>query len=58
MTAELAATMLEIAFGYRRTGRELPPHVVADLQDIARLPSLPAHVRHEAARLLRKDSTP
>lgn len=54
MSNETARVLIEVAWGYRHADRPLPPHVVADLQEIAGCDSIAVPLRSDARRLLRR----
>lgn len=56
LTTEAAAALVAIASAYWRTGRAVPPHLQADLEDIARCDSMPVTLRNQCERLLREEA--
>lgn len=52
MNAELAGATLAIAEQYRDRARELPPHIVHELEQVAGTDTLSTAMRSEARRLL------
>jgi hypothetical protein len=50
-----AAAIVEIAHTHRAANRPLPPHLAADLRELADDPTLPPRFRTEARRLLERN---
>jgi len=49
---ELAASLVEIAWTYRHSGRRVPDHLIAELQTVAMADSIANRLRSDARRLL------
>lgn len=54
MTNEATSALLEIGWTYVHAGRQLPAHLLADLQEIAGCDSIAVPLRSDARRLLRR----
>jgi hypothetical protein len=53
MDNELASSLIEIAWTYRHAQKPIPPHLIADLHDVARADTIATRLRSDAQRLLR-----
>ena len=52
MSEETAKTILSVARQYAEHGREIPPHVVDELEAISQCETLPAATRADAETIL------
>jgi hypothetical protein len=52
VTNELAASLIAVAWNYRRSDRRIPPHLIGELQDVASADTIAPRLRSDARRLL------